>query len=671
MNKKILNTIKTVLFWLMLCALFGLVYFLTYSLAEPKIYDFMTKNVLVQKLSVDKYKKVYGSDDVVLLVIDAKSVEKYRWPWKRELYSTILNYFEQYSNPKLIVHDFILTSPDIDNPLSDAKYYDTVKKTDKLITGFMPALQNWDNKNYGKSYDEIFEKKFSVKNVSESNVFYDIFQSLVPFPKDYLMSANNVGHVIAFPGGFSKITHINNIQFFDEVLRNQLPFIRYKGAYYPSIGIKAFLMLNSVNKIVIDKNYITFEGTDLKLKHNLIESLPLVPVRFYKLRDGYYSHKMYSAIDIIESYENLRRNKPPIINPSEFNDKIVVIGANVPAGAGLNDNKNTSIRSEHPGVDFQATVIDNIIHNDFLSVMPQWLNLLITILGILIIYFSIRISNLVKSISSVLLLIFGYILFTIACFYYATVINVITPITMFILTTLVAYTHKYVIENKNKEKVKSALGKYMSQDVMKNVVENIDNLGLGGKKAVVTVLFADIRGFTSMSEKMSAQQVSEILNEYFSEMEPIITGYKGIINKFIGDAIMAVFGEPIQDKNHSQNAVMCGYAMLKRVKELHKKWSKEGKPELEIGIGINTGEVFIGNIGSVNRMEYTVIGDTVNLASRLESYNKTYKTKMLISASVFKEVRGFADIIKIPDVQIRGKANKMDIYEVIKVKMDF
>ena len=170
-----------------------------------------------------------------------------------------------------------------------------------------------------------------------------------------------------------------------------------------------------------------------------------------------------------------------------------------------------------------------------------------------------------------------------------------------------------------------------------------------------------------MSEQMSAQQVSEILNEYFTEMEPIITSYNGVINKFIGDAVMAIFGEPIQDKNHAQNAVKCAYAMLQKVKELQNKWVNEGKPKIEIGIGINTGEVFVGNIGSINRMEYTVIGDTVNLASRLESYNKIYKTKLLISPTTYESVKGFTDVIKISDVQIRGKANKMDIYEVLKV----
>ena len=240
---------------------------------------------------------------------------------------------------------------------------------------------------------------------------------------------------------------------------------------------------------------------------------------------------------------------------------------------------------------------------------------------------------------------------------------------MFVLTIILAYTHKFVLENKSKEQVKSAMGKYMSQDVMRRVIQDIDNLGLGGKRATVTVLFSDIRGFTSMSEQMSPQEVSEILNEYFAEMEPIITNYNGVINKFIGDAVMAIFGEPIQDKNHAQNAVKCAYAMLKKVKELQKKWVAEGRPKLDIGVGINTGEVFVGNIGSINRMEYTVIGDTVNLASRLESYNKTYKTKMLISPSTYEEVKGIVDVIKIADVQIRGKANKMDIYEVLKVNI--
>ena len=166
---------------------------------------------------------------------------------------------------------------------------------------------------------------------------------------------------------------------------------------------------------------------------------------------------------------------------------------------------------------------------------------------------------------------------------------------------------------------------------------------------------------------MTAEDVSKILNEYFTEIEPIISKYNGVINKFIGDAVMAVFGDPIEDLNHPVNAVRCANEMLKKVDQLQDKWLFEGKPKIEIGIGINTGEAFVGNIGSEKRLEYTVIGDTVNLASRIESYNKVYKTNLLISSSTYSYVSGIADVIKISEVTIRGKSKKMDIYEVLRL----
>ena len=393
----------------------------------------------------------------------------------------------------------------------------------------------------------------------------------------------------------------------------------------------------------------------------------IVPTRFYKLWNG-YSHENISAIDIMDSYDAIIAGKKPSIDPSRFKDKIVIIGADIPASTSLNDNKNTPLTPQHPGVDIQATAIDNLIHNDFLYVIPQSVNILLTILGMLLIYFIIKFNEIIKSISCSILTISLYLILTAACFYNAIVINVITPVVLFVCTMIFGFAYKFIIESRNKKKVQSAMGKYMSEDVMKLVLKNIDNLGLGGKKANVTVLFSDIRGFTSLSEKMSAQEVSEMLNEYFTEMEVIVTKHRGIINKFIGDAIMAVFGEPIQDENHAKNAVICGYEMLERVKQLHNKWQEEGKPLIKIGIGVNTGEVFIGNIGSVNRMEYTVIGDTVNLASRLESYNKTYKTEMLISSSTYQITKEYINTNEISNIEIRGKAEKMNIYEVIGLK---
>ncbi|MCQ2740176.1 MAG: adenylate/guanylate cyclase domain-containing protein [bacterium] len=660
-----MNKIKSVILGIAIFITFLIVYFLSYNLAEPKAYDFMVRNFLTNKLPIDKQKQVHGSDDIVLIVIDNISVQRYRWPWKREKYCNIYNYFSTYAKPKAIVHDAIIVTDDIENPDSDKKFYNSVKKTNNLIVGYLPLWNQWTDKNFGQKYDNNF-KRFSIKVKDNSKVISHYYNSIYAMPESYQNVVKYAGSVSMISGFFNGD---NIIWARDEINRTQEYLFYYKGNYYPSLALMTYLYANDFPEIVLDDNYMRIPELNRNIKIQKSSFLTLVPTKYYKFYNNGYSHKKYSAIDVIDSYNAIVQGKKPILSPELFKDKIVVIGANVPTGTGINDNKNSPLTNHHPGVDYQATAIDNILHNDFLFVIPVAWNILITLLGMLLIYFGIKLSDLYKAITITLITIFGYFIICAICFYLSIVINVITPIAMFVITTIFAYLFKYLTEYRSKEKVKNAMGKYMSKDIMKNVLQNIDNLGLGGKKAEVTVLFADIRGFTTLSEKMSAQQVSELLNEYFSEMEPIITSYNGIINKFIGDAIMAVFGEPIQDTEHAQNAVKCGYAMLKAVQKLDKRWTKEGKPEIEIGIGINTGEVFIGNIGSVNRMEYTVIGDTVNLASRLESYNKTYKTKMLISKSTYNRAKSFAYVIKIPDVQIRGKANKMDIYEVLKVKL--
>ena len=660
-----MSKIKLALSFFITIFAFILVFHFTYNMIEPKAYDVMTRSVLTEKLPFDFNKKIYGSDDIVLVIIDEKTSEKYRWPWRRELYCKLFEYFNQYANEKVIIHDTIMGALDRENPESDKKYFNTLSKFDNLITGFMPSTSEWSDENFGKKYDKNFLKYRA--NVTSKINLYPIFNSTIAMPDVYLNSIKHLGSVLLVPGFIN-----GNIKHYalDDISRNHSYLIKYQDDYYPSLALKTYLFLNNNPNIILTNSTLKIPELKYEIKQVKNDFFVSTPLKYYKIYNTGYSHKSYSAIDIMNSYEAIKVGKKPLINPEEFKNKIVIVGANVIAGEGLNDNKSSPMLTNHPGVDIQATAIDNIIHKDFLKILPMWFNVLITILGMALVYLFIRFCNLAKTIISVFSIIFIYSLIATICFYFGCIINIITPIVMFILTTIFAYTHKFVLENRSKEKVKSAMGKYMSQDVMKRIVQNIDSLGLGGKKSVVTVLFADIRGFTSMSEQMSAQEVSEILNEYFTEIEPIITKYNGVINKFIGDAVMAIFGEPIQDKNHAQNAVKCAYAMLQKVKELQKKWAREGKPKIEIGVGVNTGEVFVGNIGSINRMEYTVIGDTVNLASRLESYNKIYKTKLLISPTTYEAVKSFTDVIKISDVQIRGKANKMDIYEVLKVKLD-
>ena len=643
------------------CILYFIAY-ITYTFAEPRAYDFMVKHVMTERLPFDNTKNIYGHDDIVLVVIDSKSFERYRWPWKRDLNCKIFEYFLNYAKPKVVLHDAIVTSLDHDSPESDKKFFNTLGKFNNLVEGFMYSSKPFESKEKEKEYNKLFTERYSIKNIKGDGNYAELFNSVITSPIEFLNRVQNLGSITMIPGFI-------NGDIVDQTNRTSQYLTAYNRALFPSLAMKGFLVGNNNPDIIIKKDYFEFPSLNYKIKHifsNYLETY-VVPIKYYNRHYGVYSHKYYSAVDIMDSYDNIKLGKKPVISPEVFKDKYVLIGVNDPLQDGLNDNKKSPVAINHPALDIQATALDNLVHRDFMIILPMWVNILITILGMLLVYYTIRTHRLIKAINYSILIILIMLGISATCFYYGITINVITPVVMCALAIIIGYVHKYVIESLKKQKVQSAMSKYMSEDVMKDVLKNIDNLGLGGKKSVVTVLFSDIRGFTSLSEKMSAQDVSKLLNEYFSAMEPIVSKYNGIINKFIGDAVMAVFGEPIQDENHSLNAVKCGMEMLDKVKELDKKWTEEGKPTIQIGVGINTGEVFVGNIGSEKRMEYTVIGDTVNLASRLESYNKTYKTHILISSSTYEKSKNKISVNKISDVEIRGKAEKMDIYEVTNI----
>ena len=387
---------------------------------------------------------------------------------------------------------------------------------------------------------------------------------------------------------------------------------------------------------------------------------------YYKTHDGVYSHRKISASDIIESSRNIKIGKKPKIDPEIFNNKIVFVGSNANSQA-LQDVKRTPISDTFAGLDIQATNFNNIYENKFfrgVSPLYSFITILTVFILVLLLICTLPIPVALMCTS---LVMFLYFIFTFIMYHHRIGVGLIMPEVFMLIAIGFGYSYRYLVEGRKKEKIQSAMGKYISKDVMKNVVSNIDSVKLGGKRACVTVLFADIRGFTSISEQLSAEEVTNILNEYFSAIAPVIEKHNGILNKFMGDAVLAVFGEPIKNENHAVDAVKCADEMLKKVKQLQGKWLDEGKPKIEIGIGISTGEAFVGNIGSEERLEYTVIGDTVNTASRIENYNKVYKTKFLISEETFLRVQKYVDVIKIREVTIRGKSKKINIYEVLRI----
>ena len=617
---------------------------------EPGVYNYMVKNFTAHKT---------GSDDIVVITIDDKSLSRYQWPWKRELYAEIFEYFDKYTETKALGLDAIIGALQQEHPESDKKFFNTLKEIDNLVVGITFLFDN-DNSEAAKIYNKAFEDKFGIKVIDKyKDSKPSMYHSITKLPTEYFDSV--------------KYTGVVNVNLdHDGDLRNSDILVSVNNISYPSFALRMYMLINNTDEVILNKNNIFIKKTGLSVPTlHLISNADITQfkTRYYKRHENSeYTHRKYSAIDIIDSLHSLKKGQKPIIDPADFKNKIVIVGVNAKTKAlGLEDAHPTPILRAHPGVDIQATFIDNLVNNEFMYVTTFSQNMLIILFLSILSFIIITRTSFFKSLGVLFTIALLYYIFGIVCFLNNIAVVVITPMIIQLSTMIFGYSYQFLTEGRHKEKIKNAMGRYLSQDVMKNVVQNIDDIRLGGKKALVTVLFSDIRGFTKMSENMTPEEISVILNEYFTEMEPIVTKYNGVINKFIGDAIMAIFGEPIQDINHAQNAVRCAYEMIKKVNQLQGKWLDEGKPKIEIGVGINTGEVFVGNIGSEKRLEYTVIGDTVNIASRIESYNKVYKTNFLISSSTYSYVSSLADVIKISEVSIRGKSKKMDIYEVLRL----
>lgn len=625
-------------------------YVLTSDILFLKSYNVMNRVTINNRLA---------SDEIVLVAIDDKSLHEIgRWPWKREYYLEIFDYFENHTKAKLMGYDGLIMAPDIEHPQSDKKFFNSIGKFKKLIAGVAFSYDEFEEGIDKEYYNNLLKTKTNIEvidNRSKKNKEQSAFKSFTVLQNQYFKNIHYLGSV-SVPedrdGYIRKVSQLHD----------------YNGFMFPSLGLSLYAKYVGLDEFVLtDRHIYGFsKNNTLKIPIEINKGFVSNYISYYSSPDGVYSHKKYSASDIINSYRAIKKGQKPILDSSIFDNKVVFIGANANAQA-LADIGRTPTSENFSGLDIQATNFNNLLNNEFYRATSPLYNFLTCVLIFGIIILLVNTMPIITALLSSICIMFAYFFFSIFMYYNKLAVNLILPELFIIVAIGCAYSYRYFIEGNKKEKIQKAMGKYLSHEVMQNVVKNIDDIKLGGKRADITVLFADIRNFTSISENMDADSVTKILNEYFSALVPIIEEYGGVLNKFMGDAVLAIFGEPKRSDNHALDAVKCAFKMLRKVKHLQDMWMDEGKPKIEIGIGVSSGEAFIGNIGSNDRLEYTVIGDTVNTASRIENYNKVYKTNFLISEETYKRVKNKVDVITINNVMIRGKASKMTIYEVIRL----
>ena len=353
------------------------------------------------------------------------------------------------------------------------------------------------------------------------------------------------------------------------------------------------------------------------------------------------------------------------VSAEAFKDKIVMVGA---TAIGVYDLRVMPFSSVYPGLEIHANIVDNVLKGDFLR-QPNWASIYdvaaILVAGLLLGFILPR-SGVFAGAAITGVFFVGHI---VLCHFLFTdqglILNMVYPL-MVIGTVYVSLTaYKYFAETRQKRFIRNAFSTYLAPTVVKQLIESPQSLELGGEEREITAFFSDVQGFTSISEQLSPQALVELLNEFLTQMTDIILKHEGTVDKFEGDAIIAFFGAPNVLPNQALTACLTCVEMQQRLIELRQKWKSEGRPELFMRIGLCTGMAVVGNMGSASRMDYTMMGDTVNTAARLEGVNKIYGNYTLMCENTYRKAHSSIVAREIDAIKVVGKAEPITIYDIM------
>jgi adenylate cyclase len=373
----------------------------------------------------------------------------------------------------------------------------------------------------------------------------------------------------------------------------------------------------------------------------------------------------YEFRQIFAAEQEILMGQKPRIDPAVFKDKIVFIGL---TASGLVDVFSTPMSTgssgSMPGIQLHASMADSILANRFIRPATSRSRLGTILIAALSIGMLAAFLPFTTAALASLAILGGWTWLTMGAFKSGLWLNMVQPLAVGGLALFFGTAYQYFIEGKEKRKVARLFGRYVSRDVYSQLMANPDQAELGGRRREMTVLFSDIRGFTTVTERGEPEELVRQLNEYFSRMVEIVFRHKGTVDKFVGDMVMALFSAPLDDADHANHAVQAAVDMVKELGELNRAWVAKGMVQLDIGIGVNSGDMIAGNIGSASIMSYTVIGDNVNLGARLESLNKEYKTRIIISEATRARLTGGFQTRPLGDVIVKGKSKAVQIFEV-------
>lgn len=567
---------------------------------------------------------------ILIVAIDSKSIDRVgRWPWDRKTIAKLVENLKKATVALDIVFSETSTAQS-DRALSEAL-------NKNVIVGYY--FRDEETYMNPQSYENLRQSRIKIIKTE---------QDVKSLPvREFSYAELNIPAIRAQAGFF------NIFPDDDGVYRKIALLALYNGELYPHLALKAVCQFKDAPVIVELAGY-GIKSVKIGYEIVPVDESGSLTLNFYGKAGTF---KTVSAVDVMDEKVQVPE------------DSIIFIGA---TEIGIADIRSTPVDPVMPGVEISATAVSNILKKQYL-IYNAWVTLVdilfITVPAILLSFIFPRVSRTFLSLSIFMAISFLTYLFNLFIFKkYFLNLSLIYPFFALSLCYVLSEAYRNLIIEKKSRFLKKAFSSYVSPELVNIIMKNPDALKLGGEKRTVTVLFSDIRGFTTLSEQLDPEQLVMLLNSYLDPMTKIVLKHRGMLDKYIGDAIMAVYNAPVELPEHAEQALLTALQMIKELKALNEKFKKTGFPQIDIGVGINTGEAVIGNMGTDMRFDYTAIGDTVNLASRLEGLNKFYGTRIIISESTFNALKQNKKFItrELDLIRVKGKKEPVKIYEVME-----
>lgn len=591
--------------------------------------------------SIDKQFQLYADPQkadkrIVFVEVDQPSLDHFEkdnipFPWPRTMYSPIIDYCAK-GGAKAIIFDILFNNMSPYGEEEDQSFANTIEEAGNvyMAAAFMESGAG-PSPEIGQSFGLSFEGDAPPA----------ITKNSVSLPLDVIRDAvKGIGSVTFKPDE-------------DGVYRRISPMVRYGDFLVPGLSLAP--LVDKSQKIKISKSLLTIANMEIP-----IDSAGNMWINYQGPRGTYRWH---SAAEVISSAMMVQNGDEPLILQSEFRDAYVIIGYTAP---GIYDLKPTPMSAVSPGMAAHAALLDTLLNERFLKEAPVWVVALIGFIGAMIVAMAV-ISVGSPIISGFLVLAVAITLFVVSGEFFKSglIVNLVTVEVPLALSLVMSAVYRFQFEGKQRRYIKKAFQHYVSPNVVEQMLKEPDKLKLGGEKRYITVFFSDLVGFTSLSEKTEPNELVLVLNEYTTLMAETITERGGTVDKYIGDAVMAFWGAPVDQDEKATKACITALETFTKLKAFSDKLVAQGLTPVDMRIGLNSGYAIVGNMGSADRFDYTALGDTVNQGARLEGLNNAYGTKILAAEATWMEAKEAVFGRKVDYLTVKGKEIPITVYEIM------